>query len=228
MSTVYNEGFYRAQKDGSYNSARIVIPIVKEYVSPKTVIDVGCGLGTWLAVWEKEGAEIQGYDGSYVKKDMLYIPREKFRAVDLSEDTIEAESRVDLAMSREVAEHLPAARAEFFVRNLTELSDVVLFSAAIPYQGGTNHINEQWQSYWANFFAKEGYVPVDCIRPRIWWESVVLCYVQNTLIYVKEDCLPNYPALRDYYASHKDSTTLDLVHPATWQLTMKHLEGKGE
>lgn len=55
--------------------------------------------------------------------------------------------RFDLAMTIEVAEHLTPVRADSFVEDLTRLSDVVLFSAAIPAQGGINHVNEQWQSY---------------------------------------------------------------------------------
>jgi len=39
---------------------------------------------------------------------------------------------------------------------LVKAAPVVLFSAAIPLQGGTEHVNEQWQSYWAKLFAEHG------------------------------------------------------------------------
>lgn len=223
METCYDEAFYRGQKDGSYASAKIVIPIVKQYVNPHTVIDMGCGLGTWLAVWKSGGANVIGCDGDYVDRDMLYIDKEEFVSVDLSKDCVKTDYRVDLAMSLEVAEHLPSSRADSFIRDLTELSDIILFSAAIPFQGGTNHINEQWQSYWADLFAKRGYVPVDCIRPKIWnTEGIIICYAQNILLYVKEDNLAEHPLLLEYYLKHREHTFLNMVHPSAWQLSMSH------
>ena len=145
VKTPYDENFYRAQKDGSYRSAELTIPILFNWLpKPKTVVDVGCGLGTWLAVFKQQGAEVTGVDGAYVNKDMLYIGKEEFFEADLENESITNDGRrFDLAVSLEVAEHLSAKRAPTFIHDLTSLSDVVFFSAAVPLQGGTNHINEQ-------------------------------------------------------------------------------------
>ena len=213
----YDENFYRAQKDGSFKSASIILPLVAEFVRPRNVIDVGCGVGTWLAVWKKiSGAEIYGIDGDYVDRSQLFIDEENFYPLNL-ESRIVAEGRFDLAESLEVAEHLSPARADSFVEDLTKLSDVILFSAAIPAQGGTNHVNEQWQSYWAEKFLRFGYVAVDCIRPKIWQNvNVWAHYCQNILIYVKSTELYRYPELQDFYLKHRDATIYDLVHPTTY------------
>lgn len=225
--TPYDENFYRAQKDGSYRSAELTIPRLFHYVpKPKAVVDVGCGLGTWLAVFKQQGAAVVGVDGSYVQKDMLYIDAKEFVEADLEHESIASgDERFDLAVSLEVAEHLSAERAPSFIHDLTMLSDMVFFSAAVPLQGGTNHINEQWQSYWANLFAAEGYVCLDCIRPQIWGEAEIKTeYKQNILLYVKESALSGYPRLLEYYLAHRhDPQQIDMIHPNNWVGVVQYL-----
>jgi len=102
----------------------------------------------------------------------------------------------DLVVSLEVAEHLPSAHAETFVQSLTRLGPVVLFSAAIPFQGGTGHLNEQWPDYWAAKFAKRGYVVVDAVRGRIWdIEDIPWWYAQNAFLFVRHEALSTIPLL---------------------------------
>ena len=212
----YDEKFYLGQKDGSYRSASIILPILRKYIQPKTVIDIGCGVGTWLAAWKNLGAEVHGIDGDYVDRSQLFIPEENFHPANL-ENRITTNIRFDLAETLEVAEHLSPSRADSFVEDLTKLSDVILFSAAIPAQGGTNHVNEQWQSYWAEKFLRLGYVGIDCIRPQNWNDrQIEICYRQNTLVYVKNTELYRYPALQKYYLENRENTIYDAVHPELW------------
>ena len=223
--SVYDEDFYNDQRDGSFKSAEIIVPMVREFIKPKLVMDIGCGLGTWLAVWKKYGAEVLGVDGDYVNREMLYIDKEEFVSANLAENYVEVGDKFDLVESLEVAEHLPDSRAREFVKNLTEISDVVLFSAAIPFQGGTNHINEQWQSYWADIFAEFDYIPVDCIRTQsARLNDVTLCYAQNILIYVRETSLSRHPLLLDFYLKHRECQRLDYVHPLTYELKVKGID----
>ena len=63
-----------------------------------------------------------------------------------------------------------------------------MFSAATPNQGGTEHINEQWQSYWAEIFIEQSYYPFDIIRPFIFGnEQVEWWYQQNIMLYINDD-----------------------------------------
>lgn len=213
MPTEYTDEFYWARREGAQKSARVIVPLVLEYVQPRSVIDLGCGIGTWLSVFREYGVtDILGVDGDYVKKEMLEIPDDRFLKFDLR-TPFRIDRQFDLVVSLEVAEHLPSECAEVFVRTLVGLGPVVLFSAAIPLQGGTNHINEQWPDYWAALFKFQGYIPIDPIRRRLWQNpDADFWYVQNTLIFVQRQSLGRYPALRKELES-ADETLLSVVHP---------------
>jgi SAM-dependent methyltransferase len=210
MNDLYNEKFYTHHRPISRRSAEVIVPIIEALFHPQSVCDVGCGLGAWLSVFNERGiTDILGMDGSYVKSDMLMIPREKFREIDLV-DAFAVPRRFDLAMSLEVAEHLPANRARPFVTALTKIAPVIVFSAAIPNQGGTGHVNEQWQDYWARLFAEHDFVPIDCIRPRIWNdEAVAWWYCQNILVYCAREALQHFSEA----AALAPAAQLSIVHP---------------
>jgi hypothetical protein len=188
--------FAEGLRERSLASARAVVPLVLDLISVKSVCDVGCGVAPWLGVFQEFGVDdILGLDGDYVDDKLLHIPADRFFACDLTMP-IKLDRRFDLAISLEVAEHLPERRAAGFVHDLTALAPVVLFSAAIPGQGGAHHINEQWQSYWAQQFAVKGYVPADVIRPTIWDDETVLWwYRQNIVLYCAKNSLAAYPRL---------------------------------
>jgi SAM-dependent methyltransferase len=186
MQQSYSKVFYAWQRHGSWNSAKRILPIVFEAVQPKSVVDVGCGVGTWLDVARTLGVtDAVGYEGAWVKALEPAYPGLDIRAADL-EQPLRGDRQFDLAMSMEVAEHLTPKRADSFVADLVALAPHVLFSAAVPGQGGNNHINEQWQSYWADKFAAHGYGPRDIIRPAVWNDRrVAYWYRQNAVLYSK-------------------------------------------
>ena len=128
-------------------SAKEVVPHILELLRPESVVDVGCGVGSWLAVFREHGIEaFLGVDGAYVDGDLLQIPLEKFLPPDLSKP-LQLDRRFDLAVSLEVAEHLPEECAATFVASLVALAPVVAFSAAISHQGGHQNVNEQWPGH---------------------------------------------------------------------------------
>lgn len=214
----YNKDFYESRREGSRRSAEEIVPIIMEMVRPESVIDVGCGVGTWLSVFRDMGIEeILGIDGEWVDIEMLQIPQERFLSFDLKRPLIINRS-FDLALSLEVAEHLPEESAEPFVDSLVKLAPVVLFSAAIPLQVGKGHLNEQWPDYWADHFEKRGYLVVDAIRRTIWQnDDVDYWYAQNILIFIKKGCLNNYPLIKNELENTIKSQ-LSIVHPKMYML----------
>ena len=215
--TVYDEKFYAEQQADSLESARRIVPHVLKYVQPRSVVDLGCGVGTWLSVFREHGIEdLCGVDGSYVNDEMLHIPASLFLPHDLTQ-TLRLERTFDLALSLEVAEHLPRANASDFVEDLTRLAPVVLFSAAIPWQGGVHHVNEQWPDYWETLFAQRGFVLVDCLRSDIWsLPGIKPHYAQNAFFYVASTALPRFPALQAAQAS-PGQLPRALVHPGIYE-----------
>jgi hypothetical protein len=115
-----------------------------------------------------------------------------------------------------VAEHLPAASAATFVSSLCRHGDAVLFSAAIPGQGGSYHVNEQWPSYWANLFRSEGYDCFDVLRHTLWRDaSVEWWYRQNLLIFTTGSAGERLRA-----SGRQPVTPLPLVHPSLFQIVL--------
>ncbi len=151
----------------NFKAAREVVPFLLEILDVRSVVDVGCGIGTWLKVFEENGVQdILGIDGDYVDKSLLKIDNQKFKEYDL-EKLYNTDRKFDLAISLEVAEHLSIDSANVFVKTITNLSDTVVFSAAIPYQGGQNHINEQEPNYWIEKFENEGFKLFDILKTSV-------------------------------------------------------------
>jgi SAM-dependent methyltransferase len=214
----YNTSFYDQQRGGSYDSAEVVIPHLLSLIRVRSAVDIGCGVATWLRALTEHGvSDVIGVDGDYVDRSAVQIPNDRFLALDICRP-LNLDRRFDLALSLEVAEHLPLDCAEGFIESLTRLAPVILFSAAIPFQGGTNHVNEQWPEYWANIFDKHGYVPLDCIRRHVWNDTrVEWWYAQNVLVYANEEGLsmnPNLACCKEMRAERQ----LSLVHPRKYLL----------
>lgn len=177
---IYDTAFFEDNVAVAGPAAAVVMPWVIERTKAHSVIDVGCGPGTWLSVAKSLGCEVQGYDG-YAPDSHLLIDQSEFTRHDLTEG-IDCHG-FDLAMSLEVAEHLPESSAAALVAGLCR-APYVFWSAAIPGQNGVNHINEQWPSWWAPYFAANGYYGSCDIR-RVFWDDrrIAGYYRQNFIIW---------------------------------------------
>lgn len=213
--TPYDPTFYAAQADGSQRSAQRIVPVVQEWVDARSVLDVGCGVGTFLSVFAARGVtDIQGVDGDYVPRDRLRIDPARFRPQDLA-TPLDLGRRFDLVMSLEVAEHLPDEAADRFVESLCRHGHTVLFSAAVPRQGGTHHVNERWPSYWIPKFAARGYEVFDVIRPAVWDDDTVeYWYRQNCLLFADAEGQAASPRLAAARGEGLVPGAPDVVHPA--------------
>ena len=129
---LYKNQSYKDRDFETHYSAELIIPHVLKLISVDSVVDIGCGVGTWLSVFRNYGVkEILGIEGDWMPRKHLVIPETMFMSHDLTKN-LKLNKTFDLAMSLEVAEHLPSDQAEIFVETLTKLAPVILFSAAIP------------------------------------------------------------------------------------------------
>lgn len=213
MKKIYDKRFYEDEGSSAFFSAQIILPYVMKHIKCKTVIDFGCGTGEWLKI-AKESCGIEhilGIDGEYVK-EYLKISENEFLAHDLTKK-LNLNIKYDLAISLEVAEHLPINSAKVYVQNLTEHADIILFSAAIPYQGGTSHMNEQYPSYWKVIFCEFGFSMCDCLRTKFWNDKRIdKFYRQNMFIYCKKELKQEIE--KDFMI---EQHLEDIIHPDYWE-----------
>jgi len=170
----------------SDHSQEVLLKAVHDLAPIESVVDFGTGRGSWLkAALELGISDVRGYDIPEIPVEQRQFPAEKFIAADLGQP-VDIERRFDLAISTEVAEHLPKEHAATFIANVSGASDLVLFSAAIPYQGGAGHVNENWVEYWAKLFAAQGFECFDILRLPFWNEPRIRSYYrQNLLLFAK-------------------------------------------
>lgn len=199
---VYNNEFYNMISEIIPDEKQI-IPYVLEQIKPISIVDFGCGEGRWLIEAKRKdpNIEVLGLDGNYVNRDRLLISQDEFIGVDLREK-IKLTKKYDLAISTEVAEHIEKEYADIFIDNLTRASDCILFSAAVPGQGGEHHVNEQWQSYWVKKFKSQNYEPDFSIRNYFWNNNYINCWrKQNLLMFFRNR------------RKNVNSNIVDVVHP---------------
>jgi len=206
MKYIHSEAVHNLQ------APQEIVPRVIELLRPNSVIDVGCGIGTFLHVFKQHHVvDVLGVDGDWVDRGLLskYLAPAEFVERDL-ETPLNVGRRFDLVVCLEVAEHLGAHAAATFIDSLTTLGDAILFSAAIPGQGGQNHLNEQPLSYWISLFQARGFRYNDSVR-RLFWtnDKVQWWYRQNMVLFLRNGTHSALPA--------SDQSTADVVHPDSWQ-----------
>lgn len=213
--------YVHEEKVHNLKAPKQIVPLLMKMFNPTSVIDVGCGLGTFLYEFHNNGVKtIHGIDGSWANKELLskYIPLENFEEVDL-EKPYYGEQKYDLAICLEVAEHLKPESASTIVNTLTNLSDVIVFSAAVPFQGGMNHVNEQWPSYWEELFEQHNYKMLDIIRPVIWDNpDIFWWYKQNMMVVAKDNLTPAILSRTSLLDKIKPQ---NLIHPELYEIKCK-------
>ena len=205
----YNQTYHTEIEESARRSAETVIRMLIQLFNPSSVADIGCGRGTWLAEWQRQGVTtILGIDGGDQDKSRLLISPDYFQEYDLNKP-YRTDKRFDLATCLEVVEHLSPASADTIVQTLTRLADIIVFSAAIPNQGGFQHINEQWPAYWAEKFEAQGFVFADGLRWHLmpftevsWW------YRQNLFVVIRQEVYERsfraFPRFSpEFYVMHK-------------------------
>lgn len=187
---------HQREKERRLENARKCLSLVHEEVQFRRVVDFGCGIGAWLAAAKELGADvIAGYEGDYIRETQTLVAQECITTVDLSSFSEDLEKWFDVAISIEVAEHLPPESADSFVDLLARAANVIVFSAARPKQGGLGHLNEQPIEYWIRKFWARSYIALDMIRPFVqgnpqifpWIKSNIMVFVEYSELVRRSD-----------------------------------------
>lgn len=207
---TYGKEFYADLENASIASAKEIVPILINRYRPSSVVDVGCGTGAFAREFLDNGvSDVFGYEGEWMRDVKTLLEKEKYVYVDISKE-LRTSRTYDLCLCLEVAEHLYNSSARTLVSTLTSLSSRVVFSAAIPHQGGNHHVNEQWPEFWALLFAEKRFSLEWDPRLLIWNNSnIASCYRQNLLVFER-------------VATKESTIPLSLVHPEAWNSAMRH------
>jgi SAM-dependent methyltransferase len=245
MADLYGRQFYDTQVDGSRLSASKVVPTIVNLLQPNSVLDVGCGVGPWCVAFLEAGvSQVHGIDGPWVDVDRFAPGVERFTRFDFSVAATPFEPslpqrRFDLVVSLEFLEHVDISRASELVDFIACVTDTALISAAVPGQGGTGHVNEQWVDYWATLFAPHGFQALDFLRPLIWDDpEVEPWYRQNLVGFFRQEPPPAAVEIAEAALAKWLRSPRRLVHPdlferkadnRVWPLArrmVKHLVGR--
>jgi SAM-dependent methyltransferase len=213
LKLMYPSDWHTLYGNKTGESARRILPALIELFKVASAIEVGCGHGHWTQAAIEAGVEdYRAVDGPWNDPEKLLIDRSRFQQADLSVP-LQLDRRFDMAICLEVAEHVRGDSAAVLVKSLADTADVILFGAAIPFQGGFQHINEQWPSYWRDLFAPHGYIPYDLVRPRHWTDQAIhYWYRQNAFVYVLQADRAK-TAIAENAAPVGSLAMFDAVHP---------------
>jgi SAM-dependent methyltransferase len=209
MAIDYHHGANRHTLGGAFAALSKLLSDRK----PRSLLDVGCGTGTWLKAAQGIGVpEVFGIDGVAVCEGDFLVPKKLFRLINLEHDW-KLEQRFEVALCLEVAEHLSAETSPILVRSLVAHADMIFFSAACPGQEGEHHVNCQWPLYWQKLFNQEGFCCDDSPRWRLWEdERIEPWYRQNLLV-----------AIRNTEGAGKEPRIHPVIHPAMFGGAMPNM-----
>lgn len=226
--TQLRQATHDAVREGVQASSRVIAERVctlgRRKPAPETVLDVGAGEGWVLdaiedvapsaCVWGVDLAtqlDSLGYFRSGVagspwdaeRGETLPMVDANGARVGTSRPGMPPPEKWDVAVCLEVAEHLTPEAGLHLIRELTRVSHAVVWSAAIPGQGGDGHVNEQWPAYWHERFTDHGWRLHDPWRRDLWEEPrLEPWYAQNLLV--------AHPTGGEWEAPRA------LVHPRVW------------
>jgi SAM-dependent methyltransferase len=181
--------YEHAQNLHTLEGAAAALTAVFSSSTPNSLLDVGCGIGTWLrAAVELGVSDVAGVDGVRAPEGSLFIDKDKIAYLDLTAP-LKLNRRFDVVLCLEVAEHLPESSADTLISSIVAHGDAVLFSAAIPGQTGQHHVNCRWPSYWQEKFNNHGFTCDDSVRWQIWDDARIELWYRQNMFWARRDPL---------------------------------------
>lgn len=190
MKELDNKFYRKTLRPDRQRSYKMITKYILRVVQPdlKSVVDFGCGAGWFLYYFKKFG--IDDIVGIEPNKEILEVldksVRGNIKFLDLSKG-VDLHRRFDAAMNIEVGEHMDKKYADILVENITRHTNLLIFSAATPGQGGYGHINEQKFEYWETKLEKCDFYcdkeSTSNFRNRLKRKKVKKWYIKNISVF---------------------------------------------
>ncbi len=217
---IYSNNFFKNVDICALQSAEHFYDTFLNHFNINSILDVGCGRGAWLSVAKRNDVKtVFGIDGDYVDLNTLLISQNEFQKKNI-ELPFDLNKKFDLVQCLEVGEHINKDKSEILVKNIIKHGDFIIFSAAQPGQGGTNHINEQEILFWKKIFNDNGYLAFDFPRNIIKdKKNIMPWYRYNMILYVKKERLDLIPKEILIYQCDDDYNFYKLISTG-WKLRL--------
>jgi len=148
----------------------------------KTIVDFGCGPGSYVKFFKNSGFDIDGYDGN---PNTVELSNGMCSVLDLTTD-FELGKTFDCVLSLEVGEHVPKEYEQAYINNLVKYSNkYIIISWGVPGQGGYGHVNCQTNEYIKNEFKIRGYDNCNDIETII-RDSAEASWFKDTIMIFKK------------------------------------------
>lgn len=158
LNRIYDRDFFAqwGSRNKAYvDTARYIAGVLNGEFAPKRVADIGSGCGVYSQAFRELGAEVLAIDGVAAPPEYSFAGEVHIR--DLTEPIENCWGAFDFTLCLEVAEHISEGQVSAFLANIAQFSDLLIFSAAPPYQGGQHHVNERPKRYWREKLAGFGF-----------------------------------------------------------------------
>jgi len=146
--SLYDEDFFEWHVTHARKySMRTMDWYIQKY-KPDSVVDFGCGIGSYLEAAFDYGIKIKGYEISW--EAIIHTPERIRPFIEYRDCTEPINAGVfDTVISFETAEHIEPEGTNQFIKNLVNATGkTLLFTAAPPGQEGTGHINCRYRDFW--------------------------------------------------------------------------------
>jgi hypothetical protein len=155
---MYDRDFHKSIENDETPQAIRLAEYIKEHLSPTCFFDFGCSTGTYLYQIKKHLPNIISVGFEFSDEAVQHAVCSDIIQHDLTTPLTISKSPRTLGLCLEVLEHIEDIHWKSVLENITKNCDRVIFSAAVPGQGGVGHINCRLKIVWIKRFHELGWV----------------------------------------------------------------------